>query len=99
MITVDDSTFAAILEQVRTKEFNKELEHRMAELKEQFETREEAVRTAAGRDFEKMLSKRDDKVNELQNELTRLHGIIDGFEATKKSVSTQPAFLIRPNNP
>lgn len=89
VIKVDESTFAAILEQVRTSEFNKEVERRMTELKEQFSTREEAVRNAAERDFEKTLAKKDDKVSELQNELTRLKGVIEGFEASKKSALSQ----------
>ena len=85
MISVDDSTFAAILEQVRTSEFNKDVDRRMAELREQIKTREEAVRTSAEKDYEKQLSKKDAAMGQLQNELTRLKGIIDGFEASKKS--------------
>lgn len=88
-ISVDDSIFAAILEQVRTKQFNKEIENRTAELNEQFRAREAAVRTAAEKDFEKMLANRDVKLGEMQNELTRLQGIIDGFEANKKSALSQ----------
>lgn len=90
-ISVDDSIFAAILEQVRTTQFNKEIESRMAELNEQFSARAAAVRTAAEKDFEKMLANRDVMLGKMQNELTRLQGIIDGFEANKKSALSELA--------
>lgn len=85
VITVDDSTFAAILDQVRTSQFNEEIERRTKEVKEMFESKEDAMRSSVEKDFEKKLSEKDSEMSNLRNELTRLNGIIDGFEATKKS--------------
>ncbi len=85
MFQVDDSIYAAILEQVRSIEFNNEVDRRMAELREQFKTKEEAVRTSAEKDYEKQLSQKDIEMGRLETELARLKGIINNYEATKKS--------------
>ena len=82
---VDDTLYAAILEQIRTSEFNKEIERRMAEVREQFKTKEETVRTLAERAFEQRLSDKNLEMSQLQNEVTRLKGVIAGFDATMKS--------------
>lgn len=84
VITVDDSAFAAILEQVRNSEFNNEIARRVKELEEQYTTKEEAVRTSAEKDYEKKLSEKDLEMSQLRNELTEKQGIIDGFETAKK---------------
>lgn len=85
MFQVDDSIYAAILEQVRSIEFNNEVDRRMAELREQFKTKAEAVRASAEKDYEKQLSQKDVEMGRLETELARLKGIIDNYEATKKS--------------
>ena len=41
---VDESDYAAIVAQVRSSEFNEELDRRMAELREQFEARQESIK-------------------------------------------------------
>lgn len=88
-VTVDESNFAAILEQVRTREFDKEIQRRMAELQEQFKSKEENVRVKTEKEFEHRLSDKDRQMSELQNELTRLKGEISNFEATKKSALSE----------
>ncbi len=80
----EDSTFAAILEQVRNSEFNNEIARRVKELEKQYATKEEAVRTSAEKDYEKKLSEKDLEMSQLRNELTEKQGIIDGFETAKK---------------
>lgn len=85
VITVDDSTYAAIAEQVRTSEFSKAVDRRIKEIKEQFSAKEENVRMGAEKEFGNQLRKKDEALSNLQNELTRLRGIVDGFEASKKS--------------
>lgn len=82
---VDDSFYAAILEQVRTSEFNKEISRRIADIKEQFKSKEETVKALTEKSFEQRLSEKDLQLSRLQNEITRLNGIIDGADAAKKS--------------
>lgn len=84
-VTVDESNFAAILEQVRTKEFDKEINRRLAELQEQFKSKEENVRVKTEKEFERQLSDKDKEMSLLQNEVTRLKGELSSFEANKKS--------------
>ena len=78
---VDESDYAAILAQVR----NEELDRRIEELREQFRVKEQSVKLAAEKTFEGKLSQKDQEVSRLQNEITRLTGVISGYEATKKS--------------
>lgn len=82
---VDDSFYAAILEQVRTSEFNKEISRRITDIKEQFKSKEETVKALTEKSFEQRLSEKDLQLSRMQNEITRLNGIIDGADAAKKS--------------
>lgn len=82
---VDDSFYAAILEQVRTSEFNKEINRRIADIKEQFKSKEETVKAITEKSFEHRLSEKDLQLSRMQNEITRLNGIIDGADAAKRS--------------
>lgn len=82
---VDDTFYAAILEQVRTSEFNKEINRRIADIKEQFKSKEETVKAITEKSFEQRLSEKDLQLSRMQNEITRLNGIIDGADAAKKS--------------
>ncbi len=82
---VDESDYAAIVSQVRGKEFEKELGRRLEELKDQFKSKEEAVKLKAEKNFETRISEKDLELTRLQNEITRLSGVISGYEATKKS--------------
>lgn len=82
---VDDSAYAAILEQVRIGEFQKEIRRRVDELKEQFKSKEETVKTLAEKSFEQRLSEKDLEMERLRNEIIRLQGAIDGADASRKS--------------
>lgn len=82
---VDESDYAAIVAQVRSSVFNEELDRRVEELREQFKVKEQSVKLAAEKTLEGKLSQKDQEVSRLQNEITRLTGVISGYEATKKS--------------
>lgn len=82
---VDDSVYASIIEQVRSKEFNEELERRLHEMQARFTTKEEQAREQAERQFEKLVADKSLQVSNLQNEITRLNGVIAGYDATKRS--------------
>lgn len=82
---VDDSTYESIVARVRSKVFNEEIERRMAEVNERFKTREEAMRLEAEKSFETRLAAGNGQLAELRNEITRLNGIISGYDATRQS--------------
>ena len=86
---VDDATYEGIAAQVRTATFNEEIEKRLLEVQEQFKTKEETLRLMIERAFEEKLADKVAQVKDLDKEITRLNGIIDAFNANKKSEFTQ----------
>lgn len=82
---VDDSTYESIVAHVRNKTFQQELDRRMAEAEEQFKAREESVKLRAGMEYEKQLANRNSELGKLRNEITRLSGVISGYDASKQS--------------
>lgn len=81
---VDESDYAAIVAQVRTKSFNEEVDRRIEEFKDQFKTKEEAIKLKAEKSYEERLSEKELELTKLQTEITRLGGVISNYEATKK---------------
>lgn len=82
---VDDSVYATILEQVRGKEFNAEMERRAEEMRQHSKLNEDKLKLELEKDFDKRLAEKDNDVSALQNEIMRLKGEISGFEAIKQS--------------
>lgn len=81
---VDESTYAAILTQVRGKEFNEEVGRRAAELKQQYEAKEAAVRLEVEKSYDKQLADKSKTLADAQTEITRLHGEIAAYDARKQ---------------
>lgn len=86
---VDESVYSAILAQVRTKEFNEELERRMADIEIRHKSSEEALRLKIEKDFERRLAKMKDEISGLKNDRTRLQGELDSFSAKQKAEMTE----------
>lgn len=86
---VDDSTYESIVAHVRSKVFNEEIERRMTELAEQFKAKEETIRLLAEKTYESRMAENNEKMSKLENEITRLTGIISGYDATKQSEISQ----------
>ena len=86
---VDDNDYAAIAAQVRGEVFNEELQQRMKEVRARYDARQESIRLNAEREFDSRMSKKEQELGKLQNEITRLSGIIAGYEATKKTELTE----------
>lgn len=82
---VDESHYAEILSQVRTKEFDNELSRREKELKKQFEMQKESLRLSTEKEFEQKLARKEIEIGELTTKITRLDGVIAGSEANLKS--------------
>lgn len=82
---VDSSTYDSIVAQIRSKVFKEELESRVADAKRQFDAREENIKLSAQKDFEKQLAEKENELSSLKTEITRLSGIISGYDANKSS--------------
>lgn len=85
---VDESVYSAILDQVRTKEFNKEVERRIAEIENQHKSREEAIRLKVEKDYEARLAEKNEEISNLKNDRTQLRGEMDSFNSKMKAEMT-----------
>lgn len=86
---VDDNDYAAIAAQVRGEVFDQELRQRVKEVQARYDAREETIKLNAEKEFDSRISKKEQELGTLQNEITRLSGIIAGYEATKKTELTE----------
>lgn len=82
---VDDSAYAAIVGQVRSKEFEKELDRRIAELHEQHKVKEQSAVLEAKVEFEKSLAEKDKAISDLNSSNTILKDKIAGFETERNA--------------
>ncbi len=69
---VDESGFAAILKQIRDKEFHKEIEEYKAHLDEARENADELVRTQTESEYKDILSDKDAQIAKLQAQIDSL---------------------------
>lgn len=69
MFTVDKSNYTQILEQVRTKEFQAEVEKRMQEIQQQIQHNAEIDKIQTQRQYDEIISQKDQDIIALQNEL------------------------------
>lgn len=86
---VDESEYAAIAAQVRTAEFDKELDRRMADARKQWEATAEAERLKSEKKYDDKIAEKSNALNDLRNEITRLTGIIQNNEAATKAELAQ----------
>ena len=81
---VDDVGYAQILQQVRDKEFKKELERREQELNKKKEDDLKIARMEQEKSHEEELSKKISELAEKDNEITQLKAKLDKAETEKK---------------
>lgn len=82
---VDESVYSAILAQVRSKEFNKEVERRVSDIENRYKSREEALQLKAEKDFEARLSGMNEEINTLKTDRIRLQSELDSFNSKLKA--------------
>ena len=70
--TVDEAGYAAILNQVKTEEFNAELERRIHELNKRQKAEERLAAATAEKNYQEALGKKDAALSEKQAEIDRL---------------------------
>lgn len=75
--TIDEASYADILNQVRTKEFNDEIHEKLKQLKKQHQSELELIEEKANNTLEK-------KVSEKEKELRELNNKIDNFANEKE---------------
>jgi predicted Zn finger-like uncharacterized protein len=82
---VDESDYAAILQQVRNQEFDQEVQRRLNEIQRQYEAEGKATVFELEKRNEKKLADKDLAMAELEKEIERLKATMQNFEASKKA--------------
>lgn len=88
---VDETDYAAIQQQVRNAEFDKEIGRRLQEIELQHKAEEKARSLEAEHKTEKILAEKENEKNLLLNEIKQLRSKIDNFENEKKADLAQAA--------
>ncbi len=82
---VNESHYAALLSQVRNREFENELKRRLAEIAETQKAKDEAAIAQAERKMEKSLAGKDSEILQLKTEIDKLKSLLGNFETIKQA--------------
>lgn len=82
---VDESHYAALLAQVRTVEFEAELQRRLGEIAEMHKAEEQNRRLMAEKKMAENLSAKEREISTLGQEIERLKGMIENHDAVKRA--------------
>lgn len=86
---VDENDYAAILAQVRTAEFEAEVQRRIKELLAASHAEQKADMLKAEKAEAERLSQKDKEIAELSKELERLNGVVTNYAAENKAALAQ----------
>lgn len=82
---VDEADYASIVNQVKTAEFNAEIEHRLAELHERHKVEEQLAASKAEQKLQSELSKREAILTEKDIVIAKLKSELDNIEQMKNT--------------
>ena len=85
MFQVDENDYAAILAQVKTAEFEKEVQKRIEELLVASQAEQKAKELEAQKREAARISLKDQEIAKLSTEVARLNGIVANNEANNKA--------------
>ncbi|MBQ9546461.1 MAG: DUF2130 domain-containing protein [Bacteroidales bacterium] len=88
VFSVDEADYAAIVSQVRTAEFESEVEHRMHEANERFKTEKALADAQKEQQFQSQLHKKEEELGAKDAEIVRLKNSLANAESQKKSEMT-----------
>ena len=88
VFSVDEADYAAIVSQVRTAEFESEVEHRMHEANERFKTEKALADAQKDQQFQSQLHKKEEELGAKDAEIVRLKNSLANAESQKKSEMT-----------
>lgn len=84
VFTVDEADYALIVGQVKTKEFEAEIQSRLAEIQKQNDVRQEAEALRLTQDFQGKLNAKDMELSERDNEIVKLRTQLDSYDQTRQ---------------
>ena len=83
VFTVDEADYAAIASQVRTAEFNTEVEQRLHAMEAQHKAEQELAATKTAKEFSEKLGKKDAVIAEKDRIIAELNSAIKSEEASR----------------
>ena len=81
---VDEADYAAILMQVKDREFQEDLDRRIAELHKQHEAEQKAAALEANQSYERALRQKEDRLKEKESAIAQLQLQLNGLEEKKQ---------------
>ena len=84
VFSIDEADYASIVSQVKTQEFDAEVQSRIKEIQKQNEVKQEAESLKIANDFQGKLNAKDVELSQKDNEIVRLKEQLDSFNQTKQ---------------
>lgn len=84
VFSVDEASYASVVSQIRTKEFEKDLDHRIEDIEKQQELLRKSERLQADQVFQKQLVAKDQELEKKNTEIVRLQEQLKGIATTKQ---------------
>ncbi len=89
VFTVDEADYASIVSQIRTSEFQAEVDRRMRELEKQTQIQREADTLAAEKTYQDKLTAKEQELGKKEQEIARLTEQVKGAVQTEQLKTTQ----------
>ena len=84
VFSIDEADYASIVSQVKTQEFDAEVQSRIEEIQKQNEVKQEAESLKIVNDFQGKLNAKDVELSQKDNEIVRLKEQLDSFNQSKQ---------------
>lgn len=84
VFSIDEADYASIVSQVKTQEFDAEVQNRIKEIQKQNEVKQEAESLKIANDFQGKLNAKDVELSQKDNEIVRLKEQLDSFNQSKQ---------------
>ena len=84
VFSIDEADYASIVSQVKTQEFDAEVQSRIEEIQKQNEVKQEAESLKIANDFQGKLNAKDKELSQKDNEIVRLKEQLDSFNQSKQ---------------
>ena len=84
VFSVDEADYASIVNQVKTQEFDAEIEARLKEIMKQNKLQQEADSMKISQKYQEQLNSKEIELSRKENEIVQLQARLDGFDQAKQ---------------
>lgn len=84
VFSVDEADYASIVSQVKTQEFDAEIEARLKEIMKQNKLQQEADSMKISQKYQEQLNSKEIELSRKENEIVQLQARLDGFDQAKQ---------------